>query len=311
MGVETTPERDALGRRLGKGGRSEVGRRVRRRQPAGAAGRPVRRRRPCSSATASPRRSSSGTTSKAWTSRTRSSCCSPNEPPSNDPKFFDGRALTYYGRWTYKYEEALRHGARAAIIIHTTPTASYGWDVVRNSWGRETPFVKLGAWREGAFACRAGSAKRPATNCSALANHTVDELLAASEKPDFKPINLGIQIRCHIPSKVREIADAQRGGDHSGQRPEAEGRGRDLQRALGPPRHRHAGERGQHLQRRDRQRHRMRHPAGTGACLGIAAAEAEALGAVPRGDGGGGRAARLGILRGASVDSAGQDGHRA
>ena len=66
-----------------------------------------------------------------------------NEPPSNDPKFFEGRALTYYGRWTYKYEEALRHGARAAIIIHTTPTASYGWDVVRNSWGRETPFVKL------------------------------------------------------------------------------------------------------------------------------------------------------------------------
>src|SRR6185312_6237055 len=66
-----------------------------------------------------------------------------NEPPSNDPKFFDGRALTYYGRWTYKYEEALRHGAKAALIIHTTPAASYGWDVVRNSWGRETPFVKL------------------------------------------------------------------------------------------------------------------------------------------------------------------------
>ena len=46
-----------------------------------------------------------------------------NEPPSTDPKFFDGRALTYYGRWAYKYEEALRRGARACIIIHTTPTA--------------------------------------------------------------------------------------------------------------------------------------------------------------------------------------------
>ena len=49
-----------------------------------------------------------------------------NEPASNDPKFFGGRALTYYGRWSYKYEEALRHGALAVFIIHTTPTAGYG-----------------------------------------------------------------------------------------------------------------------------------------------------------------------------------------
>ena len=70
-----------------------------------------------------------------------------NEPPSDDPKFFTGRALTYYGRWTYKYEEATRQGAVAAIIIHTTPTASYGWDVVRSSWGREDQQVKLGAGR--------------------------------------------------------------------------------------------------------------------------------------------------------------------
>src|SRR3984893_14757773 len=71
-----------------------------------------------------------------------------NEPPSDDPKFFTGRALTYYGRWTYKYEEAARHGAVAAIIIHTTPTASYGWDVVRGSWGREDSQVKLAPGQE-------------------------------------------------------------------------------------------------------------------------------------------------------------------
>src|ERR1700726_4310817 len=57
-----------------------------------------------------------------------------NEPPSTDPKFFGGRALTYYGRWSYKYEEGLRHGALGAFIIHTAPTAGYGWDVVRSSW---------------------------------------------------------------------------------------------------------------------------------------------------------------------------------
>jgi hypothetical protein len=66
-----------------------------------------------------------------------------SEPPSDDPKFFTGHALTYYGRWTYKYEEATRHGAVAAIVIHTTPTASYGWDVVRSSWGREDQQVRL------------------------------------------------------------------------------------------------------------------------------------------------------------------------
>ena len=57
-----------------------------------------------------------------------------NEPPSNDPHFFAGRALTYYGRWTYKFEEAARRGAAAALIIHTTPTAGYGWGVVNGSF---------------------------------------------------------------------------------------------------------------------------------------------------------------------------------
>src|SRR5215471_3622734 len=66
-----------------------------------------------------------------------------NEPTSNDAKFFDGRALTYYGRWTYKYEEAKRRGAVATVIIHTTPTAGYGWDVVRSSWGRQNTYVAV------------------------------------------------------------------------------------------------------------------------------------------------------------------------
>jgi Zn-dependent M28 family amino/carboxypeptidase len=127
-----------------------------------------------------------------------------NEPTSNDPKFFDGRALTYYGRWTYKYEEALRRGARGCIIIHTTPTASYGWDVVRNSWGREEPYVKL---EQGGKALSfAGWVTREAgEKLLGLSNHTVDELLQASERPDFKPIALGIQFRGHMVSKIREL----------------------------------------------------------------------------------------------------------
>jgi Zn-dependent M28 family amino/carboxypeptidase len=57
-----------------------------------------------------------------------------NEAAKPDPKFFKGKAMTYYGRWTYKYEEAARHGAAAAIIVHETIPAAYGWEVVRNSW---------------------------------------------------------------------------------------------------------------------------------------------------------------------------------
>src|SRR6266404_1737782 len=54
-----------------------------------------------------------------------------NEPPSDDPKFFGGTALTYYGRWTYKFEEAGRRGAKACFIIHTSETAGYPYSVVR------------------------------------------------------------------------------------------------------------------------------------------------------------------------------------
>ena len=127
-----------------------------------------------------------------------------NEPPSTDAKFFDGRALTYYGRWTYKYEEALRRGARGAIIIHTTPTASYGWEVVRSSWGRENPYVKLGA-NEKALQFEGWVSKDAGDKLLGLANRKVDELLAASDKPNFKPIPLGITIRGTIPSKIREM----------------------------------------------------------------------------------------------------------
>ncbi len=89
-----------------------------------------------------------------------------NEPASTDPKFFDGRALTYYGRWTYKYEEALRRGAKACILIHTTPTASYGWDVVRNSWGREEPYVKLEPGGKALAFAGWVSQRRRGKNCS-------------------------------------------------------------------------------------------------------------------------------------------------
>ena len=122
-----------------------------------------------------------------------------NEPTSTDPKFFGGRALTYYGRWTYKYEEALRHGALACLIIHTTPTAGYGWEVVRNSWGHEQPFVKL-APGEAALALAGWITSEAASKFL-----NVDEMLQASESRDFRPIPLRLSVRASLPAKIREI----------------------------------------------------------------------------------------------------------
>jgi Zn-dependent M28 family amino/carboxypeptidase len=127
-----------------------------------------------------------------------------NEPTSNDPKFFDGRALTYYGRWTYKFEEATRRGAVATIIIHTTPTAGYGWDVVRSSWGRQNTYVAL---KPGEHALTlAGWLTRDAgEKLLALAGKNVGDLLAASESRDFRPVPLGIRIRGDVRSNVRAV----------------------------------------------------------------------------------------------------------
>jgi Zn-dependent M28 family amino/carboxypeptidase len=127
-----------------------------------------------------------------------------NEPPSTEQTFFGGRALTYYGRWTYKYEEALRKGAVAAIIIHTTPTAGYGWDVVKSSWGREDPQVKLAAGANDlAFA---GWISEPAAvNLLAGTGHTLASLLKAADTRGFKAMPLNMRFKGNITSKVRDI----------------------------------------------------------------------------------------------------------
>ena len=127
-----------------------------------------------------------------------------NEPDSDDPKFFGGRALTYYGRWSYKYEEALGKGALGVIIIHTTPTAGYGWDVVRSSWSGEQPVVKL-APGEGALALTGWVTREAGGKLLGMVGKNVDELLKASNSRDFRPIPLGIRIRGHMVSKVRPL----------------------------------------------------------------------------------------------------------
>jgi Zn-dependent M28 family amino/carboxypeptidase len=127
-----------------------------------------------------------------------------NEPPSDDPKFFGGKALTYYGRWTYKYEEAARRGAKAVLIIHTTPTAGYGWEVVRNSWGKEDPQVPLDGNRP-ALALAGWLTQEAAAKVAAISGKTVEQLLNEANQRDFKPYSLNVGIRGHLPTKIRKI----------------------------------------------------------------------------------------------------------
>ena len=121
----------------------QVAGRVRRRDAQAAAGRRTSRPRRSSSGTASSTRRRSGTTTKASMSKARLVVLFTNEPQPENPASFKGRTLTYAGRWVYKFEEAARQGALGCLIIHTTPTAGYGWEVVRNSWSKEDPQMLL------------------------------------------------------------------------------------------------------------------------------------------------------------------------
>src|SRR5246500_2605652 len=125
-----------------------------------------------------------------------------NEPPSDDPKFFKGKALTYYGRWTYKYEEGLRKGAVGVILIHQTQMASYPWEVVRNSNSGEKSFLKaegsalkVASWIHLDVASRLASAS--GTN--------LEKLITSAQSRDFHPVNLGARLKAHMVSKVRKF----------------------------------------------------------------------------------------------------------
>jgi Zn-dependent M28 family amino/carboxypeptidase len=124
-----------------------------------------------------------------------------NEPPSDDPAFFGGRALTYYGRWVFKYEEAVRQGALGVMIVHTTETAGYPWQVVRNSWGMQKPFVRLNAG-EPELAVAGWVSSEVGEKIFAPAGKSVEEMLELANSKDFQPIPLGVRLKGRIHSKV-------------------------------------------------------------------------------------------------------------
>ncbi len=122
--------------------------------------------------------------------------------PPDEPALFDGRAMTYYGRWTYKLEEARRQGASGALIVHRSDGTGYGWDVVTSSWAGEHHAladeegnVPLQGWVTDAFARRALD----------LAGLDFDELVVRAARRDFRPVATGITVRARVRSRSREI----------------------------------------------------------------------------------------------------------
>ncbi len=124
-----------------------------------------------------------------------------NQPPSNDPAFFKAKTMTYYGRWTYKYEEASRRGAVGVLIIHRTDLASYPWDVVRNSQSVEKSYLKDDptATLKAASWIQLDVAKK----LFAAAGKNVDDEIVAAGKPGFHSFELPVRLRAHVASRVR------------------------------------------------------------------------------------------------------------
>jgi Zn-dependent M28 family amino/carboxypeptidase len=119
---------------------------------------------------------------------------------AGDAKLFDGKRMTYYGRWTYKFEEAARKGAAAALIIHDTEGASYGWDVVKNSWSGpqyDLPAKDDPAPRVPAQGWITGEA---ATALFKAAGQDLAKLRAAANKRGFKPVPLDASLSLALKS---------------------------------------------------------------------------------------------------------------
>src|SRR5215472_12492877 len=126
-----------------------------------------------------------------------------NEPGSNDPNFFKGRALTYYGRWTYKYEEAARRGAVGAILIHESEMASYPWDVVRNSNSGEKSFLKSDSPQLKAAAWIQLAVARKLAQASGM---DLDKMMQEAQSRNFHPVILPTKLKAHMVSKIRQFS---------------------------------------------------------------------------------------------------------
>jgi Zn-dependent M28 family amino/carboxypeptidase len=126
-----------------------------------------------------------------------------NDPPSDDPEFFGGKALTYYGRWTYKYEEAARQGAAGAILIHNTEMAGYPWSVVQTSWSGEQ--FGLPATEPSSLLVQAWVQQHHADQWFQRIGLSFEKALELAARPEFQPIDMNLWVSTELNSTMRQI----------------------------------------------------------------------------------------------------------
>ena len=129
----------------------------------------------------------------------------------NDPGFelqsteFNGRAMTYYGRWTYKFEEAARQGAAGVLIIHETAPASYPWGVVENGWSGEQLNLTFKDKNIGRSALEGWITLDVAEKLFAKMNTSYDEMKSKALSKDFQPIAMdGMKLSSNMVNTLRE-----------------------------------------------------------------------------------------------------------
>jgi Zn-dependent M28 family amino/carboxypeptidase len=127
-----------------------------------------------------------------------------DDPPANasEPDLFKGRTRTYYGRWTYKYEIGAQKGALGVILIHTDEAAGYGWQVVRNSWGREQDFIGLKPGQP-SLHLESWITGKVAGDLFRAAGQDLAALTKAAASRDFRPVPLGVRLTGTINSTLR------------------------------------------------------------------------------------------------------------
>lgn len=129
-----------------------------------------------------------------------------NSDPEWDPNLFEGNTRLYYGRWVYKYESAARQGAAGAIIIHTTPSAGYPFQVVQTSWSGEQ--VELPAENEPRIQVRGWVTEDAAKDLVALSGNDLPKLIEAARSKDFTPVPLGVTTSIEFENRIKRSTTA-------------------------------------------------------------------------------------------------------
>lgn len=127
-----------------------------------------------------------------------------NDPPSEDVNHFGGKAMTYYGRWTYKYEEAGRKGAAGVILIHMTEKAGYGWNVI-SGWAGPQSSLKPKDGDPPKSSVEGWISREMATKLFEMSGNDFDDLVAKASSRDFQPVRLGVNLNVDLRSSIEDI----------------------------------------------------------------------------------------------------------